>query len=130
MYNSPITITSPITIADEITKKLLGEEEDTIVSYIQTLDIRVDKDELVKALRYDRDQYNKGYADALEDVIKHGEWEITEAWPHNVYCSRCHTRYAQTHWPVWRDGSLPRDFCPSCGAKMKIEGIKEWNNEL
>lgn len=48
-----------------------------------------------------------------------GEWQITEAYPHNVYCSECHKRFAQTHWGVWEDGSLPRNFCPNCGAKMK-----------
>lgn len=50
---------------------------------------------------------------------KRGEWEITDAYPHNVYCSECHKKFAQTHWAVWEDGSLPRNFCPNCGAEMK-----------
>lgn len=50
---------------------------------------------------------------------KRGKWHITDAYPHNVYCSECHTRFAQTHWAVWEDGSLPRNFCPHCGAKME-----------
>lgn len=53
---------------------------------------------------------------------KTGHWLITDTYPHNVYCSVCHTRCAQTHWSVWRDGSLPRKFCPHCGAKMNKEG--------
>ena len=48
-----------------------------------------------------------------------GHWHITDAYPHNVYCSECHKRFAQTHWAIWEDGSLPRNFCPNCGAKMK-----------
>ena len=48
-----------------------------------------------------------------------GEWQITDAYPHNVYCSECHKKFAQTHWAVWEDGSLPRNYCPNCGAKMK-----------
>ena len=47
---------------------------------------------------------------------KKGKWQITDAYPHNVYCSECHTRFAQTHWAVWEDGSLPRNFCPNCGS--------------
>lgn len=47
---------------------------------------------------------------------KTGYWQITDAYPHNVYCSKCHKRFAQTHWAVWEDGSLPRKFCPNCGS--------------
>ena len=53
--------------------------------------------------------------------VRHGRWQITDAYPHNVYCSECHTRFAQTHWAVWEDGSLPRNYCPNCGAKMDKE---------
>ena len=53
--------------------------------------------------------------------VRHGRWQITDAYPHNVYCSECHKRFAQTHWAVWEDGSLPRNYCPNCGAKMNGE---------
>ena len=52
---------------------------------------------------------------------KVGKWHITDAYPHNVYCSVCHKKFAQTHWAVWEDGSLPRNFCPNCGADMRGE---------
>ena len=55
----------------------------------------------------------------VEPERKKGKWEITEAYPHNVYCSECHKKFAQTHWVVWEDGSLPRNFCPNCGAEME-----------
>ena len=67
-----------------------------------------------------------GYAQSAPSVVpiaeqysRVGEWQITDAYPHNVYCSECHKKFAQTHWAVWEDGSLPRNFCPNCGAKMK-----------
>lgn len=56
---------------------------------------------------------------AAQQDRKVGEWQITDAYPHNVYCSVCHKRFAQTHWAVWEDGSLPRNYCPNCGAKME-----------
>jgi len=47
---------------------------------------------------------------------KTGKWQVTDAYPHNVYCSECHKKFAQTHWAVWEDGSLPRNYCPNCGS--------------
>lgn len=53
-----------------------------------------------------------------------GNWLITDAWPHKVYCSNCYETYAQADWEIWKDGSLPRAFCPTCGAQMKSEDKK------
>lgn len=54
------------------------------------------------------------------DVVKvrHAHWCVTDAYPHHVYCSACFITFAQEHWEIWKDGSLPRDYCPNCGAKM------------
>ena len=52
------------------------------------------------------------------------EWTITESWPHRVICTRCYHTFAQANWEIWKDGSLPRNFCPSCGARMQL-GTKE-----
>ena len=57
--------------------------------------------------------------DGIPSAERCGKWHITDAYPHNVYCSECYARFAQTHWAVWEDGSLPRNYCPSCGAKME-----------
>ncbi len=64
---------------------------------------------------------NLTFLQAADPKRKKGKWQITDAYPHNVYCSECHKRFAQTHWSVWKDGSLPRNFCPNCGAQMKGE---------
>lgn len=55
-------------------------------------------------------------ADVVE--VRHAKWHVTDAYPHNVYCSQCYKIFAQEHWEIWQDGSLPRDYCPSCGAQM------------
>ena len=54
MYKSPIDV-----IYQDIERKF----ENYIVRAVQKCDINVDKDELVRALQYDREQYEKGYAD-------------------------------------------------------------------
>lgn len=56
MYQSPIEI---------IEKQMRTEFDDNIYQAVQMYEISVDKDELIKALQYDRDQYNKGYVDGL-----------------------------------------------------------------
>ena len=52
------------------------------------------------------------------EPVRHGHWCVTQAYPHTIYCSECFQRFAQAHWAIWEDGSLPRDYCPNCGAKM------------
>ena len=72
-------------------------------------DVKKVTDEVVKELKQ---------LPSVQPERKRGKWNITDAYPHNVYCSECNTRFAQTHWAVWEDGSLPRNFCPNCGAYM------------
>lgn len=45
--------------------------DDEILKAVQDVGVVVDRDELLKALAYDRDQYNKGYHDAESKV---GKW--------------------------------------------------------
>jgi uncharacterized protein YkuJ len=54
LYQSPIEI-----IMQEMQTQLDGE----VFKATQAYGINVDKDELIKALQYDRDQYDKGFAD-------------------------------------------------------------------
>ena len=59
MYRSPIEI-----IYGQIQKQIEGD----IFRAVQSYDINVDKDELIRALQYDRNQYEKGYADGKADA--------------------------------------------------------------
>lgn len=63
MYQSPIEI---------ITKQMRTQFEDNVFKAIQDYGIVVDKEELIKALQYDRDQYAKGYADGM--LARKDEW--------------------------------------------------------
>lgn len=60
MYENPITI-----YAQEISDCIMVERENAITAKIsETIGIDVNREELIKALNYDRNQYEKGYADA------------------------------------------------------------------
>ena len=58
--------TSPIVI---IQKEISGKLEDNIYKSVLACDVKVDKEELIKALRYDRNQYNVGYKDGVNSVL-------------------------------------------------------------
>ena len=58
MYKCPIDV-----IIDDIRIKSIDFDQ-KIIEAIQDIEIQIDNDELIKALKYDRDQYEKGYADA------------------------------------------------------------------
>lgn len=64
MYNPPITL-----VIDEIHHKLMADMDNHIVRAVGKIGISIDKDELVKALAYDRNQYDQGYADAELDAL-------------------------------------------------------------
>jgi hypothetical protein len=61
MYQSPIKLTYSPPKFD-----IDGE----IYKAVMRCGVSVDKDELIKALQYDRDQYDKGYADAKTEVAR------------------------------------------------------------
>ena len=63
---SDMTYKSPVeTIRQQVQAKFEGDVMELIHSY----GINVDKDELIKALQYDRDQYRKGFADGRKGMM-------------------------------------------------------------
>ena len=61
MYESPIKLYEAMEMA----------KENEIYKAIQKVGVTVDKDELVRALEYDREQYYKGFKDGKEAIC---EW--------------------------------------------------------
>lgn len=57
---------SPI---EEIIQTVENQYEENLFKSIQKVEIVVDREELIKALAYDRDQYEKGYADGMRDAV-------------------------------------------------------------
>lgn len=70
MYQSPIEMFTR-TVAPKINKTVDG----MILNAVIDAGIHVDRDELIKALAYDRNQYEKGYADGKADTA---EWISVE----------------------------------------------------
>lgn len=60
MYKSPITI-----FQTQMNLQMEGE----ILKAVQKVGVTVDKEELTKALQYDREQYDKGYSDGYAAAI-------------------------------------------------------------
>lgn len=76
MYESPIDI-----IYGEMQTRM----EKEICHAVQEVGINVNKDELVSALMYDRNQYEKGYEDAKKEVLKEVLEEARKAgWKHEI----------------------------------------------
>ncbi len=69
LYEAPIKIYLTDTMS-KIEKELDDGVEKEVLKAVQSVGINVDKDELIKALRYDRDQYNKGYGDGYSAGYK------------------------------------------------------------
>lgn len=69
MYESPITIIESTT--DSLMKAIIKQRDDAIFAEIQSsFGVALDREELIRALQYDRDQYNKGYADGKRDAME------------------------------------------------------------
>jgi hypothetical protein len=69
MYECPIDFAF-----GDIQMQIVKQQENELYMVIQKCGVDVDKEELMRALKYDREQYEKGYEDAVrqvkEDIIK------------------------------------------------------------
>ena len=106
MYKSPIDI---------IYGQMQTQMEGDILRAVQSYGINVDKDELIRALKYDREQYEQGYVDGRADAVAHGMWRKYK----NYFTKRqigwiCSNCSAVTD--DLSNGDTP--FCPYCGAMM------------
>lgn len=81
MYKSPIE-----KIYSELQTQIVQEDENTVMKAVRNVGVNVDKEELIRALQYDCNQYAKGYEDGKNDVIEKLKTEIEKK----------HTRAKQT----------------------------------
>lgn len=128
MWESPIDVINKKLI--ETGKAFALEFDNEIMKVVWEAGFNVNKEELAKALAYDRDQYNKGYDEgynegwskgyeiAKEDVIVHAHWD--EVSGGRIICSHCGEYPLYDYWGRIK---LSR-CCPTCGAQMDEE-VKE-----
>ena len=62
MYESPIEL-----ITSQVYHSIIEQQENQVYQAIQNVGVNVDKEELLKALKYDREQYQKGYNDGYNN---------------------------------------------------------------
>jgi len=73
MYESPVNL-----IFQDIERQIVQQQEQIILEAIRKCGVVVDKDELIKAINYDRNQYSKGYKDGVNDVLDEIRAEIED----------------------------------------------------
>ena len=107
-YEPPINV-----IYRDIAEQITQQSENAIMQAVNMY-VQVDKAELVRALEYDRGQYEKGYADAKRDYERpQGKWITDER---GYVCSECGALHSDDH-----------PFCHMCGADMRKEVDDETN---
>jgi hypothetical protein len=110
MYKSPLEI---------IYKDVQHTLEEEIFYAIQQVDIKVNKEELIKALAYDRKQYEKGYEDGIrmagavrcKDCIYWDDQPFVTAAPDFHKCKR-----------IAYHASTADGFCDRAERKEKTDG--------
>lgn len=65
MYKSPIEIELNDFVSDYVEKV-----DEYIVKCVQKVVVNADRDELIQALRYDRGQYEKGWNDRDNEIVR------------------------------------------------------------
>ncbi len=127
-YESPIDVEIIPPMDDMFTQAIIEQTENGIMAKVRyALQVNVNKEELIKALDYDRNQYEKGYKDALEDIgIAHPE---PTTYDHGREISRdmigdviVGIQYSDWHcvkcgYKV--DGKPMFKYCPNCGRVIK-----------
>ena len=78
MYQSPIEL-----LFTDIRHQIIEQQEEQIYQAVIHFVPNVNRDELLRALKYDRGQYDKGYADGVADATP--KWiPVTERLPEDA----------------------------------------------
>ena len=122
-YQSPIKINeAPSEFRRKVQEANDNQMEQHILEEVRKIGIIVHKDELLRALSYDRDQYQQGYSAGRASAFRHGRW-VEQPCPNGGHfnCSICNHEVSvptselidPRDYECYLD-----DFCGHCGAQM------------
>lgn len=119
MYESPIKI-----IQRDVEAQLVGD----VLRITREAGVVVDKEELLRALKYDREQYEKGWDDALREKPVYGCWEDEYGGKYanpRYRCSVCKEkalyRFESNELGQWKEVQALTPVCPYCGTTLGVE---------
>lgn len=69
MYQDPISVMMT-ELQNNIVRDLTEQTDNLVLEEVRRVGVSVDKEELIRALNYDRGQYQKGYFDAMSALDK------------------------------------------------------------
>ena len=110
-YNSPIQ-----TVVTEVTNRVKEDAETAVMEAVWSCKIDVDKEELLRALSYDRGMYEKGYHDGALAGVDLTEWVEIRPYHdgHNLYlrgrCKVCGCGCSSIEGV---------NYCSNCGRKFE-----------
>lgn len=117
-YESPIQM---------IMKEMVTKFENDCLSAVQSYGFNIDREELAKALKYDRDQYAKGYRNGHIDGVLQGE--KLYARPHGEWIDHSDEGYVECPFcgsaTTCEDNKDELHYCWNCGAEMRQEETKD-----
>ena len=111
MYKSPIEL-----LVTEIQHQIVKQQDEEIYKAVLNYVPNVDKEELIRALQYDRDQYEKGYADGKRDAMA----ELVRCKDCKYWKEEKDLGMFCTHWGSTLTESQAEDFC-SYGERREGE---------
>ena len=117
MYKSPIDI-----IHDDFAKKVMKRHDESICMAVAKVGINVDKEELIRVLQYDRNQYDKGYADGRSDAVAHGMWN-----KYHDYFTKRHIGWICNHCSAVSSSSSKSMSAPQCGQNVVSPLLKSYD---
>lgn len=111
-----------IEVIDQMPQYIHDRDKYIMEAVLQT-EIKVDKQELIRALNYDRGQYEKGYKDGATSDRK-AHW-ITTPEEYYAVAAEKGKRYEDTEY-FYPDDHMACSGCLSRFRHMKIEGVEDW----